>query len=121
MSFGERLKQKRLEKKFSQGKLAELTDLHYTQIGRYERGDSKPTSGVLKRLADVLEVTTDYLMEGTTEDIAQSHLHDRELLRQFQQVELLNENDRNVVKTLIDAFIQKRTIQEIMKKDKIPA
>ncbi len=89
MAFGDRLKEQRTEKKLSQSKLAHLTDIHYTQIGRYERGDSNPSSTILKKLADILEVSTDYLMEGSTDEVAQSYLKDRDLLRQFQQVETL--------------------------------
>ncbi|MBA7632504.1 hypothetical protein ES703_40050 [subsurface metagenome] len=32
------------------------------------------------KLADVVEVSTDYLMEITAEEIAKSHFHDKELL-----------------------------------------
>ncbi len=114
MSFGQRLKELRLNKKLSQSKLAGLAGLHYTQIGRYERGDSTPSAEVLKKLADILEVSTDYLMEGTTGEVAQSHLHDRELLRQFQQIEKLTDEDKKVVKTFLDAFITKKHLNELV-------
>ena len=40
-------------------------------------------------------------------------LTDKELLQQFKEVELLNSKDKNVIKTLIDAFLTKRKIQKL--------
>ncbi|MBK8703019.1 MAG: helix-turn-helix transcriptional regulator [Saprospiraceae bacterium] len=43
MSFAERLKALRKRKGYSQTELAELIDVHYTQISRYERSETIPT------------------------------------------------------------------------------
>lgn len=88
-------------------------DLHYTHIGRYERGISRPAADALKRLADALGVSTDYLIEGATDDVAKASFEDRELLRQFQEIEKLPDDDKAVVKKLIDAFITKKQIQDL--------
>lgn len=84
--------------------LGELVSLHYTHIGRYERGLSRPT-------ANALGVSGDYLMEGATEEAAKARFEDRELLRQFQEVETLPDDDKAVVKKLLDAFLTKKQIQ----------
>lgn len=44
-----------------------------------------------------------------------AQLTDRELLRQFKEVELFSPEDKQVVKIFIDAFITKRHIQELVK------
>ena len=88
-------------------------ELHYTHIGRYERGASKPSAEALHRLADALGVSSDYLMEGTTEEAAKARFEDRELLRQFQEVESLPDDDKLVVKKLLDAFLTKKQIQRL--------
>jgi transcriptional regulator with XRE-family HTH domain len=111
--FPERLRQLRKQKDLSQTELGELVDLHYTHIGRYERGASKPSADAVRRLADALGVSTDYLMEGTTEEAAKARFEDRELLRQFQEVEALPEDDKLVVKKLLDAFLTKKQIQRL--------
>ena len=74
MSLGERLKTARKDKKISQQALAELANVHYTNIGRYERGDAKPSFEVLSRLAQTLGISPDYLMNGTLQDKAQEHI-----------------------------------------------
>jgi hypothetical protein len=38
---------------------------------------------------------------------------DKELLKQFKQVELFNQEDKHLIKTFIDAFITKRQIQQL--------
>jgi transcriptional regulator with XRE-family HTH domain len=111
--FPERLRQLRKQKDLSQTELGELVDLHYTHIGRYERGSSKPSAAALGRLADALGVSTDYLMEGATDEAAKARFEDRELLRQFQEVESLPDDDKLVVKKLLDAFLTKKQIQRL--------
>ncbi len=87
--------------------------MHYSHIGRYERGISRPAADTLKKLANALGVSGDYLLEGTTEDAAKAKFEDRELLLQFQEVEKLQEEDKQVIKKLIDAFLTKKHIQKL--------
>jgi len=70
MEFKDRLKQARSAKGISQSKLADKVGVHVTNISRYERGENKPTSQVLTKLASALQVSTDYLMSGSTETIS---------------------------------------------------
>ena len=52
-------------------------------------------------------------MNGSLEQKAENSLDDNELLQQFKEVEQMNEDDRNTIKKLIDAFITKRKIQKL--------
>ena len=85
-----------------------LCDRHYTHVGRYERGTSRPSADAARRLADARGVSTDYLMQGATEEAAKARFEDRELLRQFQEIEDLPDEDKIVVKKLLDAFLTKK-------------
>jgi transcriptional regulator with XRE-family HTH domain len=111
--FAERLRMLRKQKNLSQTELGQLAGLHYTHIGRFERGTSRPGSDTLKRLADALGVSGDYLLEGAAEEAAKARFEDRELLRQFQEVERLPAEDKHVVKTLLDAFLTKKQLQTL--------
>ncbi len=113
-SFPERLKQLRQQKSYSQQQLAERAEIHYTHIGRYERGQSKPSTDTLKRLAEALGVSSDYLLDGATDQVAKATFEDRDLLRQFQELQTLDEEDKNIVKTLIEAFIARKKIQQLV-------
>jgi len=87
--------------------------VHYTHIGRYERGISQPAAETLNRLANVLGVSGDYLIEGATTEVAKATFEDRELLCQFQEVEKLPEEDKAVIKKLIEFFLTKKQIQSL--------
>lgn len=113
MTAGERIRDLRVQKKLTQTKLAKQVGLSYIQIGRYETNKSNPSSDVLQRLAAALDTTTDYIMKGTEDDAVAAQLTDKELLKQFKQVEQMNAEDKNLVKTFIDAFLTKRHLQQL--------
>lgn len=111
--FAERLRTLRKQKNLSQTELGQLAGLHYTHIGRFERGASRPSGDTLKRLADALGVSSDYLLEGASDEAAKARFEDRELLWQFQEVERLPEEDKLVIKKLLDAFLTKKQLQAL--------
>jgi transcriptional regulator with XRE-family HTH domain len=113
MSFAIRLKKARVDKGLSQTELANLVGIHYTQVGRYENKGSQPSAEVLAKLANALGVSSDFLTNGSTDELAENTLSDKELLNQFKAIEKMSDNDKNIIKTLIDAFITKRKIQQL--------
>lgn len=113
-AFSSRLKQLRLEKGFSQKDIARILDMHHINYGRYERGDSRPSADTLTKLADALDVSVDYLLEGEELDAAVANLEDKELLQMFSKIEKLSAKDKEVVVTLLDAFIKKKEIEQLV-------
>ena len=113
--FAQRLRTLRKARDLSQTQLGEKAGLHYTHIGRFERGTSRPGGDTLTRLADALDTTSDYLLQGASDEAAAARVTDRDLLRQFQAVEHLPDADKQVVKTLLDAFITRRQIENIIR------
>ena len=113
MNFSERLKKIRIEKGFSKKELAEATGVHYSQIGRYENKGAQPSADVLAKIANALEISTDFLMNGSKDNLANNTLTDKELLNQFKFIEQLDEKEKNVVKVFLDAFITKKQIQNL--------
>ena len=109
--FGQRLKALRKQKNLSQQEIGEMTGMHFTNISRYERGLAMPNSDTLKKLSEALEVSGDYLIHGEVEDGARARFEDRELLRQFQTIQTFDEEDKMVVKKLLEAFIFQKKVQ----------
>ncbi len=110
-TFAERLKRLRMSKGLSQADLAKRIKVHNTHISRYERSESKPASRILNDLADVLSVSTDYLLNGKEEDAAVANLEDQELLSLFERLEKLSPEDKEKIKDLIDAFLMKKELK----------
>jgi len=113
MGIGERIKDLRTQKKLTQTDLAKMVGLTYIQIGRYETEKSNPSSDILQKLAQVLDTTSDYLMNGASDEVISAQLADKELLNQFKAVEKLSQEDKHLIKTFIDAFLTKRQIQKL--------
>lgn len=93
--FQERLKTARELRKWSQSDLAGRAGMPSSSIAHFETGSRKPSFDTLRRLANALEVTTDYLLgrvddPGLAEagdplyrDVGKLTGHDRELAKDF--------------------------------------
>ena len=112
--FSIRLKGLRQKQKLSQTELGQKINTHYTNIGKYERGESLPSANKLRQLAEVLRVTTDYLIEGKIIEVAKTKLEDKDLLQMFTEIEQFDQDDKDTIKKLIDAFIAKKKIQNLV-------
>jgi len=112
MEFRDRLKEIRNRKNLSQNELAIAVGIHVTNISRYERGGNMPTTDVLNKLALALDTTSDYLMNGSTDEVASENINDKELLSLFRKVSTLSVEKKMVVKEFLDAFTFKNYIQQ---------
>ena len=63
----ERLKRARTVKKLSQNQIALMLEIDRTTYAKWEQGINNPTLARLEKLAEILEVTPNYLM-GQEED-----------------------------------------------------
>ena len=107
--FPEILGSLRRQRGWTQREVAERTGIRATQITRYEKGQSLPTADALKLLADCFEVPIDSLITGHA-----AAFEDKALLDQFQRVARLPEDDRELIKRIVEAFLLKRELQEFV-------
>ncbi len=87
---GDRLRQLRQNRNYTQEALAERLHLGIRQIHRYEKGLSDPAGDVVARIAVELEVTTDYLLgliDEPTQSLRASDLsaQERKLINAFRR------------------------------------
>lgn len=111
-SFGDNLKQARVGKSLSQSQLAEAVGMHSTHISRYERSLANPTIEVVKKIAEALDVSVDFLIYGNEKEKAQNQIGDNELLSMFTKVQKLAKEDVSVVKSLINAYLIKTDLKQ---------
>ena len=102
MQLAARLIQLRKQKGLSQQALADAVGLHVTQIKRYEAGATQPSLEALKKIAVTLGVTTDFLLFDDTE-----RGPDEELRLQFDVISRLHEEEKRIIRELIDGMILK--------------
>lgn len=60
--FNKRLRAMRMDRKFTQQKIADMMDITLNTYQKYEQGTRQPSLEMLVKLADVLDVSTDYLL-----------------------------------------------------------
>ncbi|WP_163325476.1 hypothetical protein [Draconibacterium mangrovi] len=68
----------------------------------------------MAKLANAQGVSSAYLTNITSDDLAESSLTDKEFLNQFKSIETLPEADKNVVKVFLDAFITKKKLKQMV-------
>lgn len=100
MLFGERLASVRKSKKISQDELAKAIGAHAPVIGRYERGEVKPSIEVATKIAEALAVSLDYLVGST--DL----LLDKSILNRIVEVQKLSEKDQEHLFVMMDAYLR---------------
>lgn len=102
--FPQRLQALRERRGLSQEELAKRAGLQATAISHFETGTRKPSFDNLRRLADALEATVDYLM-GRTNDPAAVVTEGDQLFRDFQS---LTTEDREIARDFM-ASLAKRS------------
>ena len=100
--FGKRLKEMREQNGLSQSKLANLVNLHHSIIGRYERGEAKPTSDVIIKLAKALDTTVSYLLGEVGSTII---FKNPKVLERFKSILSFSETDQEHIFYAMDAMI----------------
>ena len=101
MNLGNRIEELRKQKGWSQNELAKRAEISREIIGRYERNDANTSIDIAKRLADVFEVSLDYLAGSTEQAI------DKATLNRLNDINRLEPADKNLVYAFLDSFITK--------------
>ncbi len=109
MHFHARLIQLRKAADMTQNALSDAASIHVNQIRRYEAGTAQPTLDALIRLAKALHVTLDYLVFDDAD-----RGPDDELKLQFEAVRQLPNEDRKVIKAMLDGMIVKHRTKQLV-------
>lgn len=105
--FPERLKAARQVRELSQDGLAKLANMQPSAISHFETGTRKPSFDNLRRLADALDVTTDYLLGRVNEmqDVVGSD-------RVHRHLDQLSSADREMAEDFLKMLAKRRVQQE---------
>lgn len=109
--FPDRLRQAREYRGLTQGELASRAGLQPSAVSHFETGNRKPSFDNLKLLADVLDVTTDYLLGRVAEFKALAGAD-----RLHRHYSALQDSDRKFADDLITHLAQKAAQDDSKKK-----
>ena len=118
LSFADKLRHIRKERGWTQDKLAEELGIHGRQIGKYELGIVLPGAETLIKIAKTLNVSIDYLLLDEQINPA-NDIKDPELLRLFAAIDNMDEEERKVIKSLIDAYVKKHQLEGILRRESV--
>ena len=110
MEFAERLKILRKQVKLTQAQIAEKLNISQQAYASWERGVKRPTQDNLVKIAQVLNVTVDYLVGNSDEEIMNNKLEDIEILFR-KNSEGLTDAEKTVFRQELIAFMEKRKKQ----------
>lgn len=109
---GAKLKKMRTAAGLSQTELGKRAGVSYVQIGRYEKDINRPSSKVIKKLADALEVETDIFFGSTNED----DLDPGDVNKKFEKLMDLVQGDSeelNFLGKLLDDLTYKKEVRSL--------
>ena len=115
MSFGKNLAKFRKQRGLTQAQLVKLSGVGISQIRRYEADKSSPSIDAIIRLVRAIGVSIDEMVFDKTTAIASNKIIDRELLEQFEMISYMDEEERNLVKKMLEGIIVKNQVEKILK------
>ncbi|WP_040278291.1 helix-turn-helix domain-containing protein [Psychroserpens damuponensis] len=107
MTLGQHIIKLRKQKKLSQNDLGKAIGTSGDIIGRYERDEVKPSIEVASKIADVLEVSLDFLIGKQDVEV------DSQLLKRVIDVQQMNEEDKEHILYTLDALIKSVKLKSI--------
>ena len=89
--------------------MADKVGIHLTQVRRYEAGEAQPSLDILKKIATIFNVTTDWLIFEEGEREPQD-----ELKLKFEAVKQMTADEQKSVKEILDAMILKHQAKQLI-------
>ncbi len=115
MTLGAKLKKLRVEKGLSQAALEALSGVNCKLLSKYENERVVPTADTLRKIAEALQISSDYLIFDNAPKDGISTLKDLELFERFKEVENMSAENRTMIKNMIDALLIKSKVESVIK------
>jgi len=107
-NFGSNLMLIRRKRRMTQAALDKAIGTSGDTVGRYERGDITPSIEVVVKMADVLEVSVDYLVSRIGVDLSE-----QEVIERIEAISKLSTGDQAFLFRLIDMVLKDMAAQKV--------
>ena len=115
--FGVRLTQYRERRRLSITQLANLLQVDYMQVSRYEKGKSLPKLDTAVRLAEALQVSLDELATGTgTRPDEREAFQNLRLLERMRQLDQIPADRQEIALRVLDTVIAGHELETLSKR-----
>jgi transcriptional regulator with XRE-family HTH domain len=99
--LGKRIREARIQKKYTQQQLAEVAGIGQMYLGEIERGDKMPSLKIFVKIAEALEVSADYILRDVLFS-GEHYIYD-EITAQLKG---LSPQQRKTAAEILDAYIR---------------
>jgi len=113
VSLPEKIKTLRKKKGWSQAEFGRYLGIHGGHISRLETGMFNPSVDLLKKIADVFQVSADYLL-SEHDEMSEVRLEDQIFAEKIQLLNTLEGKDKEVVMHIIDTILTKKKMVELL-------
>jgi transcriptional regulator with XRE-family HTH domain len=115
-SLGDRIFKLRKAANMSQYQLAKTIDIHQKNIGKYEKNEYTPSALIVRDIAKVFGVTTDYLLFGSEAGTKAGmiQIKNRQLAQWLQELDNLDEETRQVVIGVLKLAIKSSKAKKLL-------
>ena len=105
--IGDRIRDLRNQKRLSQTDLAKIINVSQQTVTKWETGKSEPSSSAINRLADYLDVSSDYLLlrKKTKQKMTIDEAIDTIMSADGKEP---TEHDRKLMESIIKAYLDNR-------------
>ncbi len=107
----DRIRQIRSIAKLSQKDMARILNIPITTVSKYERGENKPSSDILAKIGDLLDINLNWLLTGK----GQKHISNE----QQKNISLNLETIEIIIRTVEETFLENKLCLESAKKAKL--
>ncbi|MBZ2022146.1 helix-turn-helix domain-containing protein [Streptococcus sanguinis] len=104
--FSERLKEQRKQAKLTQKEIAAQIGVSQQAYQKWEKGDKKPTQDKLTKIAELFDVSIDYLLGATDDPRTQAEIDIDEAIENSVSYDgkPITDNDREIIKTFLKEY-----------------
>ena len=115
MTVGDKIKKLRKESNMTQGQLSIKIGTDAKLISKYENNINLPTTETLIKIAEYFNVSLDYLVKSESNSMATTPIRDKDLLRQFEELDRMSDEEKAHIKYVIQSVLDKNRFKNLAK------
>jgi transcriptional regulator with XRE-family HTH domain len=114
MKLYEKIKSLRTQKDLSQAELAEKIGLSHGHITRIETGKFNPSTEVLKKIAELFDVSADFLLDDSADNEYDIEVKNKPLAERIKLISSLDDKQQDAIITIIDSMVKEKKMKEVL-------
>jgi transcriptional regulator with XRE-family HTH domain len=112
--LGGKIKKLRKQRKLSQEDVAAKAGINPTHLSRLENDRYQPSIDVVKKLAEMFEVSVDYLLSDDDGEAGEVQIRNKPLAERIRLIDSLDDADQQALIQVIDSMLTKQRMRQVL-------